>query len=186
MNSTRELILAFIVVILITIMGIKQLFLVAVDCKNNFVAKNEKTAVVEDLRVKADAIKKANERMAQQQDVLKPFYKQDVPQNDSIAAFGGMFEDMVDYIKINGLLLRSIEYNIKPEADLIYKNFATTYNVCEIKLFIIGTYPQLKGFLKDVEMYPYFISVSQLNIVPYESNKKFLLVNMSINLYSKR
>ncbi len=186
MNNSRELILSIIVVVLILVMGIKQLFTVGSDFKLKFTEKREKLAAVEDLRVKTDAIKKAKEAIEHKQEVLKPFYKQEVPQNDSIAAFGGMFQDVVDYIKINGLLLRSIEYNIKPDTDPIYKNFSTNYNVCTINLFVIGTYPQLKDFLRDIDMYPYFISISQLNIIPYESDKKYLLVKMAINLYSKK
>lgn len=186
MNNARELILSVVVVILIVIFGIKQISGIAVECKNNFTSKSEKQSMVEDLRIKSETIDQANKRLEQQQDILKPFYKQDYAQNDSIAAFGGMFEDIVDYIKIDGLLLRSIEYNINPENDLIFKNFASSYNVCEIKLFLVGTYPQLQSFFRDIEAYPYYISVAQINISPYESNKKYLLINLSINLYSKK
>lgn len=186
MNNARELILSIIVVILLAIFGIKQIGGIVIECKNNFNIKSQKQSIVEDLRVKADSIDQANQKLEQQQDILKPFYKQEFAQNDSIAAFGGMFEDVVDYIKINGLLLRSIEYNINPAEDLIFKNFSSSYNVCELKLFIVGTYSQLQSFFRDIEAYPYYISVSQINIVPYESDKKYLLVNLSINLYSKK
>lgn len=186
MNNARELILSIIVVALIVIFGIKQISGIAVECKNNFMSKREKASLVENLRVKVDTIEQANQRLEQQQDILKPFYKQETAQNDSIAAFGGMFQDIVDYVKINGLLLRSIEYNINPEQDLIFKNFAASYNVCEVKMFLVGTYPQLQSFFREVEAYPYYLNVSQINIIPYEANKKYLLVNLSINLYSKK
>lgn len=186
MNNVRELILSLIVVVLVFIFGIKQLVGIIVECKDNFSNKSQKQSVVEDLRIKSETIDQANQRLEQQKDILKPFYKQDFAQNDSIAAFGGMFEDLVDYIKMEGLMLRSIEYNINPPTDLIFKNFASSYNVCEVKLFLVGTYPQLQRLFRDVEAYPYYINVAQINIVPYEANKNYLLINLSINLYSKK
>ncbi len=186
MSNIRELILSVIVVILLVVFGIKQLGGIVVEVKNNFGSKREKQAIVEDLRIKVDSITQANERIKKQQDVLKPFYKQDFAPNDSIASFGGMFEDVINYVKINGLLLRTIEYNLNPEEDPIFKNFASAYNVCEIKMFLIGTYPQIQGFMNDIELYPYYISVDQINIMPYENNKKYLLANVSIHLYSKK
>ena len=186
MSNTRELFLSLVVVVLVLIFCIKQVSGIVVDCKNNFVTKREKQTTVATLKTNVESIEAAHDKIEKQQSVLKPFYKQQFVQNDSIAAFGGMFEDMVDYIKIDGLLLRSIEYNVKPDQDLIYKNFSTSYIVCEIKMFLIGTYPQLKAFLKDIDLYPYYISVSQMNVVPYESNKKYLLVNISVNLYSRK
>ncbi len=186
MSNIRELILSFIVVILIIVFGIKQIAGVAVEVKQNFGEKKQKQSVVEDLRIKVDSINQANERLQKQQDILKPFYKQDFAPKDSIASFGGMFEDVINYVKINGLLLRTIEYNINPDNDPIYKNFTVAYNVCEINMFVIGTYPQLQGFFNDIEMYPYYLSVNQINIMPYENNKKYLLANVSIHLYSKK
>lgn len=186
MTNVRELILSVVVILLVVIFGIKQVSGIAVEFKNNLMTKKEKTAMVEDLKMKVDTIEAANQKLQEQQDILKPFFKQDLAPADSMASFGGMFEDMVDYIKINGLLLRAIEYNLNPEQDLIFKNFATSYNVCEVKLHIIGTYPQIQGFFRDIFMYPYYINLADINIMPYESNKKYLIAQVSIMLYSKK
>lgn len=186
MSNIRELLLSIIATLLVVIFGLKQLSGIVIECKDNFIAKNAKVALVEDLRKKEETIRLANERITKEQDVLKPFYKQEFISNDSIASFGGMFEDIIDYVRINGLMLRSIEYNINPEQDLIFKNFAANYNVCEVKLFMIGTYPQLQTFFSDIHAYPYYINISKVYIKPYEAKTQYLLINLSINLYSKK
>lgn len=186
MSSQRELILAIISIILVVIFGIKQLSGIVVECKDNFIAKKTKQELIENLRNKEATIRMANERVQKEQDVLKPFYKPEFQTTDSVSSFGGMFEDIIDYIKINGLMLRSIEYNISPEQDLIFKSFASAYNVCEVKLFLIGTYPQLQTFFSDLYAYPYYLNIAKVNIRPYESKPQYLLINLSIDLYSKK
>ncbi len=185
-SSIREILLSILAVLLILVFGFKQLGTIFVECKNNFVSKKTIVATVEDLRKKEETIRLANERITKEQNILKPFYKQEFVTNDSVASFGGMFEDIIDYIKMNELMLRSIEYNINPDQDLIFKNFASSYNVCEIKLFMIGTYPQLLQFFRDIESYPYYINISKVHVKPYEYKNQYLLINMSINLYSKK
>lgn len=186
MSSQRELILSILTIILVVIFGIKQLSGIIVECKDNFATKTNKTATIEDLRKKEETIQLANEQLQKKQDVLKPFYKPEFQSPDSVASFGGMFEDIIDYIKINGLMLRSIEYNINPEQDLIFKSFASAYNVCEVKLFLVGTYPQLQTFFNDLYAYPYYLNVTKIDIKSYEPKPQYLLVNLSIDLYSKK
>lgn len=186
MSSSREIILSIITIILVIIFGFKQVSGIIVECNGNFATKNEKSKLIEDLRRKEETIRLANERVQKEQEVLKPFYKPEFPTTDSIASFGGMFEDIIDYVKINGLMLRSIEYNISPEQDLIFKSFAGAYNVCEVKLFLIGTYPQLQTFFNDLYAYPYYLNIAKIEIKPYQSKPQYLLVNLSITLYSKK
>ncbi|MDD3238138.1 MAG: hypothetical protein PHV37_08600 [Candidatus Gastranaerophilales bacterium] len=184
MNNVRELILGAIVLLLLVIFGIKQVSGIIGDFRNDLSAKNEKVTSITDLTTQVKSIEEANTKMSKQQEALRPFFKQSSAPDDSIASFGGMFEDIVDFIKVDGLLLRSIEYVINPEQDLIYKNFSNTHNVCEIRISLIGTYSQIQNFFKDVYMYPYFVNVSNITIIPYEANKKYLVARVSINLYS--
>lgn len=187
MNSNiRELLLSIVAIVILVIFGIKSLSGVIIETKNNFTAKKQIKEKVTELKSKVDTINAAKNRLSKQQDILKPFFKQEFAPKDSIASFGGMFEDIVDYVKINGLMLRSIQYNINPQNDLIFKNFAASYNVCEVKLFLVGTYPQFQSFIKDLNNYPYFINIAEIIINPYESNKKYLLAQISINLYSQK
>ena len=186
MSNLRVLILGIVATLLVLIFSIKQISGVVIECKNNFDTKKAKIATVEDLRKKEETIRIANDRLQQEQDVLKPFYKPEFPTADAISAFGGMFEDMIDYIRMNGLMLRSIEYNINPDQDLIFKNFSSTYNVCEVKLFLIGTYPQLQSFFRDINLYPYYLNISKVYIKPHDTKKQYLLINLSITLYSKK
>ena len=186
MNNAREFILYFIFIAVVLFFGFSKVGKIAVECKNNFVKKNRQVNVVKDLKIKVDTIASANAKLEKQKDILRPFFKQDFAPDDSIASFGGMFEDIVSYVKMNGLLLRSIEYNINPEEDQIYQNFTSTYNVCQVKLYMVGTYPQLQKFLNDIYTYPYYTSIDSISLNPYEYNKKFLVAEIDINLYSKK
>lgn len=186
-SNIRELILGIVVVVLLLVFFIKQTSGFFVECKDKFVEKNAASTKLAESKVRAEELALEAKRVEEQQNALKPFFKlESGSQNDSISAFGGMFEDFIDYIKIEGLMLRSIEYNINPQTDPIYKSFSSQYNVCEVKLFLVGTYSQLNTLLKDIDNYPYFVSVSQLSVAPYQANKRYLLINISIMLYSKK
>ena len=105
---------------------------------------------------------------------------------DSISSFGGMFEDIVDYIKMNNLMLRSVEYKLNPPKDKIGSKFPTVYNVCGVDFFIIGTYPQIQGLIRDLKVYPYYIDIAKVELTPYEKDPEYVLTKLSITLYSKK
>lgn len=181
-----ELVIYILIPVFIIYWGIQLITPISQELSTNKQAKTEKESTVSQLKAKAESVQASKEQMKKNSEILKPFFKPEFQSSDSIAAFGGMFEDIVDYVRINQLLLRSIKYNINPAQDQIFANFANKYNVCEIQLYLVGTYPQLKKFIDEVFDYPYFLSISSIEINPYESNKKYLLARISINLYSSK
>ena len=107
--------------------------------------------------------------------------------DDNLSVFGTMFEDIIRRAQNNGLLIRSIEYEMFPAEDSVYSQFADSYNVCELKFFFVGSYTQLKTFLTElVNNFQYLISISRLNVTAFESNSDYLLINMSVTLYAKK
>lgn len=186
LKEYKELIIVSAVFLLIFVIGI-----------NILVARGEKFSLTyRKYKTSAEKLKKAKEEIKQIENrenaalagrsKLRPVYSESTGGGESITAFGTMFEDIVDYIKMNGLMLRSIEYDINPVNDKIRSSFPLLYNVCSVKAYVIGTYNQMQSFFKDMNAYPYFVNISEVKVVSYEKNKNYLLVNMTINLYSAK
>lgn len=128
--------------------------------------------------------KKAQEEIQLQS--LKQIYQAEVDSIDSLATYGTMFDDLIKMSQSHGLLIRSIEYDMNPTFDTVYADFSNQYNVCELKFFFVGSYAQLRKYMKDIIQFPYLVSISSLNVTAFSENTDYLLIKMSINLYSKK
>lgn len=186
LKNYKEAIIGGILIVLALIVGFQQIIQSAGEIKEASLENRKNKEKVKEVNKKLADIESAKKKMLDKQNKMKPVFDPKTSAEDSIASFGGMFEDIIDYLKMNGIKLRSVEYKINPSDDPIYGNFPTLYNVCKVKLFVIGTYTQLEGLLRDLTVYPYFINISEVNIVPYEKNKQYLLINLSVTLYSKK
>lgn len=134
---------------------------------------------VEDLRAKKEAYDR------QEKTASKPVFKSDLSSADQMASFGVMFEDVIQSAKYNGLKLRSIAYNTNPMADVVKQNVADSFNVCEVKMQLIGNYNQLRSYFEDIYNYPYLINIDKITIFPYAANKSILIADVAVVLYSE-
>lgn len=147
----------------------------------------EKTTKVSTTQKEIDAIKA--QKLAYEKEkksATKPVYKSDIATLDAMASFGIMFEDVIQAAKYNGLKLRSIEYTQNPPDDLVVQNVLDAYNVCAVKMQLIGTYAQFRSYFEDIANYPYLINLDKVSIFPYEGNKKILIADIAVNLYSEK
>lgn len=135
---------------------------------------------IEDLKNKRDAYEK-EEKVS-----TKPVYKNDLAATDQMSSFGVMFEDVIQSAKYNGLKLRSISYDTAPAKDIIQSNMATDYNVCAISMQLIGNYMQFRSYFQDIYNYPYLINLDKISIKPYAKNKKILIADITVILYSTK
>ncbi len=118
---------------------------------------------------------------------IKQLYESNTDTASNMSAFGTMFDDIIRQAQINGLLIRSIAYEMNPMFDTIYASASDSYNVCELKLYLVGSYSQLKSFLNEmINNYQYLISISKLSVSAYSGDTDYILANLSINLYSKK
>ena len=136
-------------------------------------------------------LKKEEEEQSQQQiklKSLKPIYTSDmIESSDSLSSFGSMFDDIIRFAQRDGLLIRSIEYNMKPTNDPLYSFNADDYNACELKFFFVGTYDKMKAFLDDMNTnFEYLTSISNLNISAFQEDDNYLLISETITLYSEK
>lgn len=101
------------------------------------------------------------------------------------ASFAPLFESVIDKARYSNIRIKSIDYNYAPGEDPIYNSKIQGYNACELSMYIIGTYEQLQQFIKDLVKEPYLVNVSTIEIRPYEQNRRILLVNLKLVLYTK-
>ena len=145
--------------------------------KDEIVQKNkELEQILADNKEKSEASKKAT---------VKEFYKI-VNSGDVINQFSPMFDNIITFIKQNGLRMKSIKYISSPDDDTLIKNGEGAYSGCRVDFELVGYYPQFTQFLYDLDAYPYFINIKKFEITPYQYDKRILIANVSIIFYSKR
>lgn len=146
-----------------------------------------KAQTVEQTKQQIAELKNKKERYEKEERVTtKPVYKNELATPDQMSSFGVMFEDVIQSAKYNGLKLRSISYDTAPAQDVIQANMARDYNVCAISMELIGNYMQFRSYFQDIYNYPYLINLDKISIKPYEKNKKILIANISVILYSTK
>lgn len=155
------------------------------NAKSNSLASEKKA---QKLKQQAEEIDKKEEEEKTQLNSIKPVLQEPSESDgESLSVFGEMFDRIISISKENGLLLRSLEYEKNPAGDPVYQDFSDFYNVCELKFFFVGTYAQLRSFLNAIiNNFKYLVSISQLNITAFSDNTDYILINMSITLYSKK
>lgn len=182
----KEIIISVIIIVLFTFIGIRQIVVSVQKITTTKLEHKKQTEKLKESSKKLDGFKKAKQKMLDKQNKLKPVFEQRNAPEDSLSSFGGMFDDIIDYLKMNNMMLRTVQYVLNPSDDQIYSRFPTLYNVCKINIYAVGTYTQLQGFLRDLTVYPYFINISNIHIVPYNKNQNYLLISLSICVYSKK
>lgn len=178
----------YIAIILICVaFGLYLIIPKAQESYNAYVSIQEKTEKLQKTQKQVDDIraqKAAYER--EEKSSTKPVYKSDIATLDPMASFGIMFEDVIQAAKYNGLKLRSIEYAQNPPDDMVVQNILDSYNVCAVKMQLIGSYAQFRSYFEDIANYPYLINIDKISIFPYADNKKVLIADLSINLYAEK
>lgn len=158
------------------------------DFQNEQMNNRESVQTSEELKLQADKIVQQQQEEERKLNSIKPVMKEPSDSDgESLGTFGEAFDRIINISKESGLLLRSIEYERNPENDAIYKDFSDIYNVCELKFFFVGTYASLRSFINSmVNEYDYLVSISRLNVMAFSDNTDYLLIKMSITLYSKK
>lgn len=184
-NNTQTI--CILILIIFVGLGIYLIYPKANEAIANYTAVTTKTATVASLEQQIEGIKKQKADYENEIKVsTKPVYKTDNQDADPMAAFGVMFEDVTQSAKYNGLRLKSIEYKQNPANDVVTKNVGLEYNVCGLTMELIGNYSQFRSYFQDIFNYPYLINIDKINIKPYENDKRILIANVTINLYSEK
>lgn len=184
MNENQKIIYIALIVISVAF----GLYLITPKVQAAFTAYNEikeKTVQVENAQKEIEELRAKKERYEKEEKTAtKPVYKSDLATLDIMSSFGVMFEDVIQSAKYNGLKLRSISYQTDVPSDVVQKNIGLDYNVCAVKMQLIGNYMQFRSYFQDIYNYPYLINLDTISIMPYESNKRILIADVTVTLYS--
>ncbi len=147
-----------------------------------------KTKTIEsaDLERKLETLKASEMEKISLSGDAKKIYKPDEAGLDAESSFTIIFDDIIEMAKYNGIKVYSVEYVYNPPEDEFVKGAADKYNVCQLNMQVIADYLDLESFMKELYKYPYLVNINKVELSPYSKNKKILLTNFQIKLYSEK
>ena len=96
--------------------------------------------------------------------------------------FFTLYNDVIEMIHANSVKIKSIDYTYNPETDSFVKFGKDVYFVCDMEL--VSNYVNLGKFIQDIYQYPYYIKINEMEVKPYEKDKKILITTLSLRLYA--
>ena len=180
----------------VTILGLALLVAIAMIAKT--VPEIQKTIQIqEDTKAKsgelADAERKltelkadAEKRDEQDSSVLQMFFKPVSEGLDTEAAISDEFGEILQLLRDNKVKTRSVKYDYDPQDDNFVKNAANKYHVCRVSAEMIASYSDFANFVRELYKHEHFLDISKIEIVPYQKNKRILLISFQIKLYAQR
>lgn len=136
--------------------------------------RNEKNVV-------QNKIKKIKDSIVTSQKKLYAPTESDLGQ-DSL--FFTLYNDVIEMIQGNSIKIKAINYVYNPAEDEFVKFGKDIYFVCDINLELISNYVNLGKLIQDLYQYPYYIKINSLEVKPYTKDKKVLISNLSIRIYT--
>lgn len=184
MRKYKEAILYTVFILIGFIYALVSIRPVIVDIFTVETGINKQTGILSDSQKKLEALQKSEQEKQSIVGQAKNIYKPEIAGLDAESSFAILFDDIIDMTKYNGIKIFAIEYVYNPPDDDFVKGAPDKYNVCQLNMSIIGDYSDIEGFLKELYKYPYLVNIDKVELTPYPKNKKILLSNMSIELYS--
>ena len=132
--------------------------------------------------LKADAEKKKEEEA----NVLKAFFKPIEMSLDTEAVMSDEFGEILQLLRDNKIKTRSVKYEYDPQDDNFVKNVGDRYGACRLNIEMVANYSNLENFLRELYKHEHFLDISKIEIVPYDKNKRILLINLQIKLYAQK
>lgn len=118
--------------------------------------------------------------------LIKAFFKPINGGSDTESAISDEFGEILQIMRENKIKVRSFKYVYDPEDDNFVINAASKYHVCKVTADVIATYSQFETFLRELFKHEHFIEISSIEIIPYNKNKRILLINLQYKLYAQR
>lgn len=172
--------LVAIVMIAKTVPEIQKIVQIQEDTKN-------KSSDLADAERKLAELKAAAERKDEQDfSVLQMFFKPVSEGLDTEAAISDEFGEILQILRDNKVKTRSVNYDYDPQDDNFVKNAANKYHVCRITAEMIASYADFANFVRELYKHEHFLDISKIEIVPYQKNKRILLISFQIKLYAQR
>ncbi len=148
--------------------------------------KTQSASLADAERKLADLRADAERRKVESENLPKLFFKPVNMGLDTEAAIAEEFAEILQLIRENKIKTRSIVYEYDPKDDNFVKNVPEKYQVCRITAEMIANYSNFENFLRDLYKHEHYLEIAKIEILPYEKNKRILLINMQIKLYAQR
>lgn len=123
---------------------------------------------------------------AENNNAIKAFYKPIEQGMDAETVIASEFAEILTLIRNNTIKTRSIKYEYDPKDDNFVKNVPDKYNVAKLDIEMIANYKNFESFLKELYKHEHFLDIASFEIIPYEKDKKILLINLQIKLYAQK
>ncbi len=150
-------------------------------------SKKEKIADLKNsIKQAEEAKRKAESKQEDAPVVTKLIYESAYNSYDRNVNFNAMLESVLELSKQAGLKVKTIEFKDTPESDAVVQNHDSEYESALLAAQFIGSYTQFQTFMRDIYRHQYLMGIKDFKIVPYEFDKKILIVDMSLSLYMKK
>ena len=100
------------------------------------------------------------------------------------ALFFTLYSDVIEMVRANTIKIKSIDYKYNPADDIFVKQKGSLYFVCDVNMEVVSNYVNLGKLIQDLYQYPYYIKINEINVIPYNQDKKILLTTISLRLYA--
>lgn len=161
-----------------------DIFKLSGEYKKSEETLKDKKRTLEDMEAKtAEADVKSEQ---DKKTLAKVFYKPIEKGLDTEAVIADEFSEILTLLRENLIKTRSIKYEYDPQSDSFVRNVPSEYHVAKLDTEMIGTYKNFESFLKELYKHEHFLDISNIEIVPYQKDKKILLIKFQLKLYAQR
>ena len=123
---------------------------------------------------------------ADDEKVVKAFFKPANYNVDNDTAISEEFNEILQLLRENKIKTRVLKFDPDPKDDNFVMHLASKYYVSRMSAEMIATYTDFENFLRDLYKHEHFLEISQIEIKPYERNKRILLISLQIKLYAQK
>lgn len=179
-------VLIFAVVVAVLVFVATQLVLPKFDELNSI--KNSVAAQEQKLQGKRNELLTVQNKLKKLKDSItgsqKKIYSPVESDLGNDTLFFTLYNDVIEMVHANSIKIKAIDYKYNPETDEFVKFGKDVYFVCDINMELVSNYTNLGKLIENIQQYPYYIKINEVNVKPYSKDKKILITNMSIRLYA--
>lgn len=189
LEKYKELIMYLALIIVVAVFLFKQIqpkFLSTIDLFNQVKSQTEVSDSINRQLTIAKEKAERKKKLRMLDEMTKKIYEPNGAATDSESTFALLLDDIIEISRKNHIKTHSIKQIIDPEEDVFIKGDKAHYSACKWEMKIISDYTDFKGFISDLYKYPYLINLNDIEIYPYEKNKRILLINLSLTLYASK
>ena len=101
------------------------------------------------------------------------------------ASFAPLFELVLTLAQQSGIRIRAIDYNYAPAEDMVFAANIEGYDTRPRDMIIVGSYSEIQNFFKAVMKEQYVTNLAEVELTPWEKDKKVLIAKIKLRLYTR-